>query len=155
VRDLLLARFKWIREQSNTMLSINILRFIMPRDAHSGDTEPVIVILHGSHVLQQSTIEALINGTVGYPATCTPIHFGPSTIYAAVTLHPIYSAFLRMISKLMWSYVDRNFYQRFDFEGTGDEKRETMSKLAFLFEKISPGESLHACTIRFYSLHLI
>jgi hypothetical protein len=92
-------------EQSNTMLSINLFTFVMPRDARSGDTVPVIVILHGSHVLQQSTIEALLNGTVG----CTPMHFGgQGTNYAAVTLHPIYSAFLRMSSKLMGPDVDRN-----------------------------------------------
>ena len=69
VRDLLLARLQWMREQMHTMRSINLFTFIVPRDARSGDTVPVIVILHGSHVLQQSTIEALLNGTVGCTAT--------------------------------------------------------------------------------------
>jgi hypothetical protein len=117
-------------EQSNTMLSINLFTFVMPRDARSGDTVPVIVILHGSHVLQQSSIEALLNRTVG----CTPINFGgQGTNYAAVTLqglHPIYSAFLRMSSKLMGPDVDRNLYQMFDIEGKLENhcKQETISE---------------------------
>ena len=95
-------------EQSNTMLSINLLTFVMLRDARPGDTEPVIVILHECHVLQQSAIEALLNRTFGCTAMCMLIHFRPGTNYAALTLHPFFSAFLRMSLKFMVPDVDRN-----------------------------------------------
>ena len=57
VRDLLSTRLQWMREQLNTMHSINLFTFVMPRDARSDDTVPVIVIPHGSHGPQQSAIE--------------------------------------------------------------------------------------------------
>jgi hypothetical protein len=94
VRDLLLARLQWMREVMNTVRSIHLFSLIMPRIALSGETVPGnldgIVIMHGSHVLRQSTIETLLNGTVGCTATGTPIvHLGPDTEYDAVTLHPM------------------------------------------------------------------
>ena len=98
VHDFLLARFQRMRDR---MSSINLFSFVMPRVIRTDRIVPVIIILHGSHVLRQSTIEALLNGTVGCTVTCKPIHFGPGTHFAAVTLHPIYTAFLRMSSKDM------------------------------------------------------
>jgi hypothetical protein len=114
------------------MLSINLFTFAMLRDARPGDTEPVIVILHGSHVLQQPTSaahEVLLNETLGCTAMCTPLHFGPGTNYAAVTfkLHPIHLAFLRMSLMLMGPDVDRNLYQLFDIEGNCNGKQEALS----------------------------
>jgi len=97
----------------------------MPRVVGTDRIVPVIIILHGSHVLRQSTIEALLNGTVGCTVTCTPIHFGPGTHFAAVTLHPIYTAFLRMSSKDMGPDVPLRL--RIDIEGNSEARPATIS----------------------------
>jgi hypothetical protein len=122
VHGFLLARFQRMRDR---MSSINLFSFVMPRVIRTDRIVPVIIILHGSHVLRQSTIEALLNGTVGCTVTCKPIHFGPGTHFAAVTLHPIYTAFLRMSSKDMGPDVPLRL--RIDIEGNSEARPATIS----------------------------
>jgi hypothetical protein len=95
----------------------------MPRVIRTDRIVTVIFILHGSRVLRQSMIEALLNGAVGCTVTCTPIHFGPGTRFAAVTMHPIYTTFLHMSSKDMGPNVPL----RVDMEGTSDARPGTIS----------------------------
>ena len=101
VRDLLHARLERMRNRKN-LRGVNLFSFIMPRNAPTGPVGnvPVIIILQDSYPVQRSTIEALLDGTVGCTVTCKPIPFGPGTNYAGVTMHPIYSTFLGMSSKL-------------------------------------------------------
>ncbi len=75
------ARFQRMRDR---MSSINLFSFVMQRVIRTDRIVTVIIILHGSRVLRQSTIEALLNCTVGCTVTCTPIHFGLGTRSAAV-----------------------------------------------------------------------
>ena len=96
VRGLLLKRFQYMRNTVKTMRSINFLSFIMPRTVQNRREVPVLVIMHGSHALGLSTVEALLNSTIGVTVTCMPLDLGPGKDYADVTLHPIYTAFLRL-----------------------------------------------------------
>ncbi len=61
VRGLLLKRFQHMRNKDNTMKGVNLLSFIIPRTVQNRHELPVLVILHGSHVLGLSTVEALLN----------------------------------------------------------------------------------------------
>ena len=124
VRDLLLARLQLVRDRLHTMRSITLFSFIMPRNARTGDTVPVTVILHGPRVLGQSAVEALLSGTHGCTATCTPLDFGPGTNYCTVSVHPAYMTFLKISSKLKWPDVDARLYQRIDIEGNSDARQE-------------------------------
>jgi hypothetical protein len=78
-----------MRNKENTMKSVNLLSFIMPRTVQNRHELPVLVILHGSHVLGLSTVEALLNRTIGVTVTCRPLYFGPGKDYADVLMHPI------------------------------------------------------------------
>jgi hypothetical protein len=48
---------------------------------------PVLVILHGSHVLGLSTVEELLNRTIGVTVTCTPLDFGQGKDYADASVN--------------------------------------------------------------------
>ena len=124
VRDLLRARLQLVRDRLDTMRSITLFSFIMPRNARAVDTVPVTIILHGWRVLEQSTVEALLRGTCGCTAKCTPLKFGPGTNYCTVSVHPAYTTFLRISSKDMWPDVDERLYQRLDIEGNSDARQE-------------------------------
>ena len=82
VRGLLLKQFQHMRNKENTMKSVNLLSFIMPRTVQNRHEVQVFVILHGSHVLGLSTVEALLNRTIGVTVTCRPLDFGPGKDYA-------------------------------------------------------------------------
>jgi hypothetical protein len=71
VRDLLHARLQWMRNRNN-LKGVNLFSFIMPRNAPTGPVGnvPVIIILQDSYPVQRSTIEALLDGTVGCSVTC-------------------------------------------------------------------------------------
>ncbi len=70
VRGLLLNLFQSMRDKEKTMMSINLLSFIMPRPVQNRREVPVIVILHGTQVLRLSPFRALLNRTIGVTLTC-------------------------------------------------------------------------------------
>jgi hypothetical protein len=119
-----------MRNKDNTMKGVNLLSFIMPRTVQNRHELPVLVILHGFHVLGLSTVEALLNRTIGVTVTCRPLDFGPGKDYADVSMHPIYTAFLRLSSKHNGSEsldVDASLWMRVDIVGNSDAKPETIS----------------------------
>ncbi len=60
---------------------------------------PAIVILHGTHVIGQSTVETLLNRTIGVTVKYLPLDFGPGKEYPDFASHRIYAAFLRLSLK--------------------------------------------------------
>jgi hypothetical protein len=107
VRGLLLNRFQHMRKKEKTMIGVNLLSFIMPRTVQNRHKVQVLVILHGSHVLGLSTVEALLNLTIGVTVTCKPLDFGPGKDYADVTSHHIYTAFLSMLKGPLMNRLGR------------------------------------------------
>jgi hypothetical protein len=135
---LLLNRFQHMRKKRESheerkfafiyfLSFINLLSFIMPRTVQNRHELPVLVILHGSHVLGLSTVEALLNLTIGVTVTCKPLDFGPGKDYEDVTSHPIYTAFLSLSSKNTGPDVDASLFLRVDIEGNSDAKQETIA----------------------------
>ena len=129
VRGLLLNLFQSMRNKEKTMRSVSLLSFIMPRAVQNRRDVPVIVILHATHVLGQSTVEALLNRTIGVTVTCMPLDFGPGKKHPEVTSHPIYTFFLSLSSKDTGPDVDANLYLRVDIHGNSDAMQETIATL--------------------------
>ena len=128
VRGLLLDRLQYMRKNLNTMHSLHLISFIMPRAVKDRHDVPVIIILHGStHVLGLSTVEALLSRTIGVTVTCMPLDFGQGKEYPDVTSHCIYTAFLRLSSKNTGPDVDASLYHRVDIEGNSDARQETIA----------------------------
>jgi hypothetical protein len=120
VRDLLLKRLKYIRETENTMPSINLLSFMMPRTVQHRRDASVYVIQHSSHVLGVASVQSLFN-IIGVTVTCCPLDFGPGKEYSDVTSYSIYAAFLWSSLKNTWPDVEEILYLRVDIVGNSDE----------------------------------
>ncbi len=64
VQGLLLNWFQYIHKKANSMQSIKLSPFITPSSIWDRREAQVLVILHGPHVLELSTVEELFDRTV-------------------------------------------------------------------------------------------
>ena len=120
-----------IQRNEKSLKSLELLSFIMPRNVLVRQEVPAIFILHCSHTIGLSTAKGLLRclegGSFRITVTCTPISFGPGTGCPDVTLHHIFSDFLRASSKDTGPDVDPNLFLRVDIAGNSDAQQATIA----------------------------
>jgi hypothetical protein len=124
--SILTSRLHRMQTIQNSMKSITLLSFTYPRQFRGNADVPVNVILHFSNSIGFRTIQALLN-TSGITVTCTPVDFGAGKPCPDVTLHPIFTAFLRTSSKDTGPAVNPNLYVRVDIMGNSDARQATIA----------------------------
>ena len=98
IRRLLGDRIDHMQKRRNTMHSLDIVTFSVPRTAMRISIQsyvPVVCILTGSHFIGLSTVQDLLRGIEGVSVTWTPLHFGKGTTCSTIAAHPIYAKFLQ------------------------------------------------------------
>jgi hypothetical protein len=118
-----------MREKSRSMLSLQLLSFITPRQASDCRTLPVFVILHCWRSVGFSTVKALLNclpksdpnDPFKFTVTaCTPLDMGQEIRCPDFTRHSIFTDFVCMSSKDTSPHVDPDLFLRVDIEGDSD-----------------------------------
>ena len=126
IGSILTSRLHRMQTIQNSMKSITLLSFTYPRQFRGNADVPVNVILHFSNSIGFLTIQALLD-TIGITVTCTPVDFGAGKPCPDVTLHPIFTAFLRTSSKDTGPAVNPNLYVSVDILGNSDARQATIA----------------------------
>ena len=131
IRRLLGDRIDHMQKRRNTMHSLDIVTFSVPRTAMRISIQsyvPVVCILTGSHFIGLSTVQDLLRGIEGVSVTWTPLHFGKGTTCSTIAAHPIYAKFLQQSTKEHTDPIDPYIYLRFDIMGNSDDEPATTAK---------------------------
>ncbi len=125
VRGRMRACLPHMREKSRSMLSLQLLSFITPRQALDCRTMLVFVILHCWRSVGFFTVEALLNCLPNDPIkftvmSCTPLDMGQGIRCPDFTRHSTFTDFVCMSSKDTSPHVDSNLLLRVDIEGDSD-----------------------------------
>ena len=86
---------------------------------------PVMALLHVTHEISLHTVHALFGRIEGLCTTCTPLHFGPGTMYKALEDHAMYKTFLDTSST---SQADPMRSIRVDYKGNSGMRQATINK---------------------------
>jgi hypothetical protein len=149
ISSILTSRLHRMQTIQNSMKSIPLLSFTYPRQFRGNADVPVNVILHFSNSIGFLTIQALLN-TSCITVTCTPVGFGAGKPCPDVTLHPIFTSFLRTSSKDTGPAVNPNLYVRVDIRGlTGVIAMVGKQPLLQMKQSVDHGLLMHCSILRF------
>ena len=117
-----------MQKNTKSMLSLQLLSFIIPRRIFDPQNVPVFVILHCWSRVGFSTVEALLNclksDSIKFcVSSCTPLDIE----CADFTLNSLFIDFVRMSSKDTGPNVDPNLFLRVDIEGDSDNHQATIA----------------------------
>ena len=120
-----------IQKNNNSLKSLQLLSFILPKNVLGRREVQVIFILHCWRPIGLSTAKALLRclecGSFRISVTCTPIDFGPGTGCSDVSSHRIFTDFLRASSKDTGPDVDPNLFLRVDIAGNSDAQQPSIA----------------------------
>ena len=121
ISNIIEKRVDYMRKTGNTMFSLDLVTYAIPRTVGRRHEAPVICFMHASHMMQLSSAQELFR-IHGVTATYEPLDCGRR---GTVAYNQAYHAFRTMSSKSVFS--DTHLWLRVDIEGDSDDSPATIA----------------------------